>query len=82
MIALNIETFQPLTEFSDRMERLIAELKSVPLADGFDEVFDPGELEARNDARNGTDGLAPPEDTIADLGGPAAGLGILASFLG
>ncbi|MBI4196125.1 MAG: Ldh family oxidoreductase [Betaproteobacteria bacterium] len=67
MIALDIEAFQPLAQFSERMERFIAELKSVPLARGHDEVFYPGEMEARNDARNRRDGLALPEDTRADL---------------
>jgi hypothetical protein len=32
MIALNIAAFQPLAEFNARMDALIAELKSVPLA--------------------------------------------------
>lgn len=67
MVALNIEAFQPLAEFNTRMERYIEELKSVPLAQGFDEVFYPGEMEARNDAKNRRDGLALPEDTLADL---------------
>ena len=49
MIALNIESMQPLTEFNARMEALIAQIKAVPLAQGFSEVFYPGEIEARND---------------------------------
>lgn len=67
MIAIDIAQVQPLTEFNARMDQLIADLKSVPLAQGFDEVFYPGEIEARNDARNRTDGLILPEDTLADL---------------
>jgi LDH2 family malate/lactate/ureidoglycolate dehydrogenase len=67
MIALNIEAFQPLGEFNARMEQFIAEIKAVPLAKGFDEVFYPGEIEARNDARNRKDGIQFPEDTLADL---------------
>ena len=66
-LALNIEAFQPLAEFNARMERLIAEIKSAPLAQGFDEVFYPGEIEARNDARHRRDGLELPDDTLADL---------------
>ena len=58
MIALDIAAFQPLAEFDARMERYIAELKSVPLAQGFEEVFYPGEMEARNDARNRADGTS------------------------
>jgi LDH2 family malate/lactate/ureidoglycolate dehydrogenase len=39
MIALNIEAMQPLTEFNARVEALIAQIKVVPLAQGFSEVF-------------------------------------------
>ena len=67
MVALDIAAIQPLAEFGARMERLIAELKSVPLAQGFEEVVYPGELEARNDARNRAEGLLLPDDTLADL---------------
>jgi hypothetical protein len=67
MIAINIEAFQPLAEFNARMEEYIAELKSVPLAKGHDEVFYPGEIEANNDVEYRRDGLLLPEDTLADL---------------
>jgi LDH2 family malate/lactate/ureidoglycolate dehydrogenase len=67
MIALNIEAFQPMARFEARMEALIAELKGVPLAQGFEEVFYPGELEARNDVTNRREGLLLPVDTIKDL---------------
>jgi LDH2 family malate/lactate/ureidoglycolate dehydrogenase len=67
MIAINIEAFQPLADFNARMEAFITEIKSVPLAKGFDEVFYPGEIEAKNDARNRREGLLFPEDTLADL---------------
>lgn len=67
MIAMNIEAFQPLAQFNERMERFIDELKSVPLAQGHDEVFYPGEMEARNDVKNRKEGLVLPEDTRADL---------------
>jgi LDH2 family malate/lactate/ureidoglycolate dehydrogenase len=67
MIAMNIEAFQPLAQFNARMENFVAEIKSVPLAKGYDVVFYPGEMEARNDEKNRRDGLALPEDTRADL---------------
>jgi LDH2 family malate/lactate/ureidoglycolate dehydrogenase len=66
-IALNIEAMQPLSEFNARMEQYIAELKSVPRAQGFDEVFYPGEMEARNNERNRREGIQFPDDTLADL---------------
>ncbi len=67
MIALDIAAMQPLAEFGARMDLYIAELKAVPLAEGFEEVVYPGEIEARNDLRNRADGLLLPEDTLADL---------------
>jgi LDH2 family malate/lactate/ureidoglycolate dehydrogenase len=67
MIAMNIEAFQPLPAFNARMEEYIAELKSVPLAKGFDEVHYPGEIEAKNDTRNRREGLLLPDDTLTDL---------------
>lgn len=67
IMAINIEAFQPLAQFNERMERFIEELKSVPLAQGVEEVFYPGEIEARNDERNRREGLALPADTLADL---------------
>jgi LDH2 family malate/lactate/ureidoglycolate dehydrogenase len=67
MLAINIEAFQPLAQFTDRMERFVSEIKSVPPAKGFDEIFYPGEMEARNDASNRREGLAFPDDTLADL---------------
>jgi LDH2 family malate/lactate/ureidoglycolate dehydrogenase len=67
MIALNIEAMQPLAEFNARMEALIAQIKAVPLAQGFSEVFYPGEIEARNDHENRRQGLLLPEDTLSDL---------------
>lgn len=67
MIALNIEAFLPLGEFNARMERLIDELKSAPLAKGFDAVFYPGEREALSEERSLREGLQLPPQTLADL---------------
>jgi hypothetical protein len=39
----------------------------VPLAQGFEEVVYPGEIEARNDLRHRREGLLLPADTVADL---------------
>ncbi|MCB4767273.1 Ldh family oxidoreductase [Ancylobacter sp. Lp-2] len=67
MIALDIAAFQSLDAFGARMEQLIGELKSVPLAKGYDEIVYPGELEARNDLRHRQNGLSLPGDTRRDL---------------
>jgi len=76
LIALNVEVFQPLAAFNARMEDMIAGLKTAPLADGTDEIFYPGEIEARNDARNRREGLSLPADTQGDLVKLADELGI------
>lgn len=75
-IALNIEALQPLEQFNARMEQYIAEVKSVPRAQGFDEVFYPGEIEARNDQRNRAEGIDFPDDTLADLSRIANEIGL------
>jgi len=74
-IALNIDAFMPLGQFTERMERLIAELKSVPRADGVDEIYFPGEPEARTEARALRDGVELPARTVADLDALADELG-------
>jgi LDH2 family malate/lactate/ureidoglycolate dehydrogenase len=80
MIALDIGAIQPLAEFGARMDRLIAELKSVPLAQGFEEVVYPGEIEARNDVRSRADGLLLPPDTLADLSKLANETGLISQL--
>lgn len=67
MIVMNIDAFQPLSVFNERMELLIQATKAVPLAEGFEEVFYPGELEAINETKNRKEGIQLPDDTIADL---------------
>lgn len=67
MIALNISAFQPLDQFQARVDQLVDDLKSVPLAEGFDEVFHPGEIEARREIENRRDGIHLPDDTVRDL---------------
>lgn len=67
VVALDIAKFQPLEQFHARMKAWISEVKSVPLAQGYEEVYYPGEMEDRNDRRNRSAGLVFPEDTLADL---------------
>jgi LDH2 family malate/lactate/ureidoglycolate dehydrogenase len=67
MICLNIEAFLPLSEFNSRLEKLVAEIKSVPLAKGFEEVFYPGEMEIRNEEHHRQEGLELPEQTLTSL---------------
>lgn len=66
-IALNVEHFLPLADFEQRMEAFIAEVKAVPLAEGFEEVYYPWELEERSARRVAAEGLDLPEKTLGDL---------------
>jgi LDH2 family malate/lactate/ureidoglycolate dehydrogenase len=76
VLALDVEAFLPLAEFNRRMERLITEVKSVPLAEGFDEVVYPGELEDRASARTEGEGIDLPAGTLADLERLAGQVGV------
>jgi len=67
MIAMDVNAFQPEAQFAARMEQLVASIKAAPVAQGFDEVFYPGEIESRNDAKHRAEGLVLPEDTLGDL---------------
>jgi len=63
----NIEAFMPRSQFDVRIETFVRELKASPPAPGFEEVFYPGELEARAAAKNMREGLRLPRDTWNDL---------------
>jgi LDH2 family malate/lactate/ureidoglycolate dehydrogenase len=78
-LALDVAAFMPVEEFDARMENLIAEVKSVPRAEGFDEIFYPGELEARAEERH-RGGLTLPEQTTIDLGRLADETGVALSI--
>lgn len=79
-LALDIAAFREPADFIADMDRLIDELKSAESAEGFDEVFYPGEIEARNDVRNRREGLGLPEETRANLCDLARALGLESRF--
>jgi LDH2 family malate/lactate/ureidoglycolate dehydrogenase len=49
------------------MDRFVGEIKSQPLAEGFNEIFYPGEMEHRAEVKHLMDGLVLPADTWLDL---------------
>ncbi|WP_222267464.1 Ldh family oxidoreductase [Modestobacter marinus] len=51
-LALDPDAFGDRAGYEDRVRQLIDEVRSVPLAQGFDEVFYPGEVEDRAEAAN------------------------------
>ena len=75
-IALNVESFRPLSDFCCDMERLVESIKDAPHAPGTNEVFYPGELEARAEDHHRLVGIALPRDTIDELNIDANALGV------
>ncbi|UYO93137.1 Ldh family oxidoreductase [Pollutimonas sp. M17] len=73
----DIEAFMDRAEFDARMERFITEIKAQPLAQGFDEIFYPGEMEALAAERHLREGLRLPEDTWSDLAEVAREVGLM-----
>ena len=71
----DVEAFMDRTEYDTRIEAFIREIKSQPLAQGFDEIFYPGEIEARAAEINLREGLRLPADTWQDLAIVAAEIG-------
>ncbi|GAB6159269.1 Ldh family oxidoreductase [Desulfotomaculum varum] len=42
-IAIDVAKFMPLDIFKERMQQMIKEIKAIPKAEGYDEIFIPGE---------------------------------------
>jgi LDH2 family malate/lactate/ureidoglycolate dehydrogenase len=76
VIALKIETLLPEGAFGSRIDDLIATTKSVPRAAGVDEIFYPGEIEARAEEAGRLVGVRLPDKTVRDLRELAAGCGV------
>jgi uncharacterized oxidoreductase len=65
--AIAVEEFQPLDEFLDRVDELIAFIKSRKTAPGFKEILLPGEQGRRNEERQMKDGVEIDETTWKEL---------------
>jgi LDH2 family malate/lactate/ureidoglycolate dehydrogenase len=50
LVALDISRYGPVSGFKERMDTLISEIRSSPLAPGCEAIYLPGELEARRAA--------------------------------
>jgi LDH2 family malate/lactate/ureidoglycolate dehydrogenase len=79
-MAFDISRFMPPTEFEERMEQLIGEMKSVPLAEGFDEILVPGEIEMRSAERADRLGVEVPDKTREELTAVAEALSVPSPF--
>ena len=66
-IAIDIATFIPLEEFQRRVDAVAAYVKGAQLAEGFSEIFVPGEPEERTFIERSRSGIPLPEGTIRNL---------------
>ena len=80
VIAINIAALRPVEAFEADMEALIEDLKSCPRQPGVEEIFYPGELEARSEQRLVREGINLPEKTVEDFILSARKLGISHPF--
>jgi LDH2 family malate/lactate/ureidoglycolate dehydrogenase len=76
VVAVNVEAFRPVAEFTPQLDALLDEIKAVPPAQGFDEVLIPGEPEQRTLAQRRQGGIPMPEETWQKLLETAKELGI------
>jgi LDH2 family malate/lactate/ureidoglycolate dehydrogenase len=67
VLAIDVAAVADPGGFAERMEALIAEMKAVPLAEGFEEIFYPGEIEDRSRARREREGIELPDKTVEAL---------------
>lgn len=75
MLLIDVSRTHVCDTHADRVRDLVAALKDCALADGFDAILMPGELEQGREARTRQAGIALPENVIADLDAIAADLG-------
>jgi LDH2 family malate/lactate/ureidoglycolate dehydrogenase len=76
-LALDPAAFGDRAGYEARVQQLIDEVKTVPLAQGFDEVFYPGEVEDRAEAANlAAGGVVLAEQSLADLRALGADAGV------
>jgi LDH2 family malate/lactate/ureidoglycolate dehydrogenase len=76
-LALDPAAFGDTAGYAARVEQLIAEVKGVPLAQGFDEVFYPGEVEDRAEAATlAAGGVLLADQSLSDLHRLAAETGV------
>jgi LDH2 family malate/lactate/ureidoglycolate dehydrogenase len=76
-LALDPAAFGDPVEYRGRVERLIEQVRSVPLAQGFDEVYYPGEVEDRAEtATLASGGIALAEQSLVDLRALATSSGV------
>jgi hypothetical protein len=57
MLAIDVRHFVPFESYAARMDQLIREIHATPPAEGFAEVFAPGDIERRQESARRRDGI-------------------------
>jgi LDH2 family malate/lactate/ureidoglycolate dehydrogenase len=77
LLVLDPDAFGDRAGYEARVRQLVDEVRSVPLAQGFEEVFYPGEVEDRAEAANlAAGGVVLAGQALADLRALGAGTGV------
>jgi len=76
LLAVNVETFQPLAAFKQMISEFKTHLKSLPPAPGVDEILLPGEMEWQTKRKRVREGIPFPETTWKRIVEVAALFGI------
>lgn len=74
--AINIATFTDVESYKEHIDKLIDGLKALPRAEGFSEIFVPGEPEERIFAERSRNGIPLPEGTVKNLRSISEKLGV------
>lgn len=64
MLALSVEVFGPLSDFTRRIDRLVREIRALAPADGHERVYLPGELEYLHMEENRPYGIPLPAEVV------------------
>jgi L-2-hydroxycarboxylate dehydrogenase (NAD+) len=75
-MAIKPDLFMPLEKYKKRMDTLISRAKSCEKAEGFDEIFIPGEIEAITESERRANGIPFTPDVIQGLETEAEKAGI------
>jgi LDH2 family malate/lactate/ureidoglycolate dehydrogenase len=79
-IALNVDAVMPAARFAERMESLIDEIHSSPVADGASRLLMPGEMEWEHHDRAMREGITPPPDVVEKINEAASQVGLCSPF--
>lgn len=76
LVALDIGAFTDVEEYKANIDALIAAQKTLPRADGFEEILVPGEPEYRTQAERSRNGIPLPMGTVRNLRAAAKRFGV------